>query len=143
MGEPRFFIDHGTIHDRMTGRHVRTDPDYGPGRKFEEDGIEECCELLNRLDFQASYDNDASELEAAKAQIAELTRERDDARDMTAAYKDCCDHHEAEVESARSRLTTAVEALEWCEQAGFTILHEQVRNIARKALAAIKGDSCE
>lgn len=49
MGEQRFFIDHGTIHDRKTGRHVRTDPDFGPGRKFEEDGIEQCCALLNDL----------------------------------------------------------------------------------------------
>ena len=45
----RFIIDHGTIHDLVTGRHVRTDPDFGPGRKFEEDGIEECCALLNKL----------------------------------------------------------------------------------------------
>jgi len=49
MADERFFMDHGTIHDRVTGRHVRTDPDYGPGRKFEEDGIEECCALLNSL----------------------------------------------------------------------------------------------
>jgi hypothetical protein len=49
MADERFFIDHGTIHDRVTGRHVRTDPDFGPGRKFEEDGIEECCALLNSL----------------------------------------------------------------------------------------------
>jgi len=46
---PRFFVDHGVLHDRKTGRHVRTDPDFGPGRKFEEDGIEQCCALLNEL----------------------------------------------------------------------------------------------
>lgn len=51
MGDgKRFFIDHGTIHDLKTGRHVRTDPDFGPGRKFEEDGIEQCCDLLNSLE---------------------------------------------------------------------------------------------
>lgn len=49
MGGQRFFIDHGVIHDRKTGRHVRTDPDFGPGRKFEEDGIKQCCDLLNDL----------------------------------------------------------------------------------------------
>jgi hypothetical protein len=49
MPEQRFFIDHGTIHDRATGKHVRTDPDFGPGRTFGEDGLEQCCDLLNRL----------------------------------------------------------------------------------------------
>ena len=49
MSGDRFIIDHGTIHDLRLGRHVRTDPDFGPGRKFEEDGIEQCCSLLNEL----------------------------------------------------------------------------------------------
>jgi hypothetical protein len=40
----RFIIDHGTIHDLVTGRHVRTDPEDG-----YEDGIEKCCALLNAL----------------------------------------------------------------------------------------------
>lgn len=40
---PRFFIEHGVIHDRVTGKHVRTS-DNGL-----EDGIEECCALLNEL----------------------------------------------------------------------------------------------
>lgn len=47
--ELRFFIDHRAIHDRVTGRHVRTDPDFGPGRLCPEDGIEQCCDLLNSL----------------------------------------------------------------------------------------------
>jgi hypothetical protein len=49
MGDQRFYIDHDTIHDRITGKHVRTDPDFGPGRVFGEDGREECCRLLNSL----------------------------------------------------------------------------------------------
>jgi|HubBroStandDraft_4_1064222.scaffolds.fasta_scaffold89757_2 hypothetical protein len=74
MAEQRFFIDHGTIHDRVTGKHVRTDPDYGPGRTFEEDGIEQCCALLNSLvdahedavRVACAYSNDAErELRAA------------------------------------------------------------------------------
>jgi hypothetical protein len=53
----RFIIDHGTIHDLTTGRHVQTDPDFGPGRKYEEDGIEQCCALLNSLhQTQSSLD---------------------------------------------------------------------------------------
>lgn len=40
---PRFFIEHGVIHDRATGKHVRTS-DNGP-----EDGIDACCALLNQL----------------------------------------------------------------------------------------------
>ena len=41
---PRFVIDHGVIHDRVTGKHVRTTPDDG-----YEDGITACCQLLNDL----------------------------------------------------------------------------------------------
>lgn len=44
MSEPRFFIDHGMIHDRETGKHVTTEPDSAFC-----DGIERCCELLNAL----------------------------------------------------------------------------------------------
>lgn len=43
MSEQRFFIDRGTIHDRATGKHVRTNQDDG------EDGITACCALLNGL----------------------------------------------------------------------------------------------
>lgn len=42
--EPRFFIDHGMIHDRATGKHVVTD-----GQPPFEDGIEQVCDLLNSL----------------------------------------------------------------------------------------------
>jgi hypothetical protein len=40
----RFFIDHGMIHDRVTGKHVTTDED-----SVFEDGINACCALLNSL----------------------------------------------------------------------------------------------
>jgi hypothetical protein len=49
--EPRFFIDHDTIHDRKTGKHVRTG---GNVEGSSEDGIEECCALLNKLDSMAT-----------------------------------------------------------------------------------------
>lgn len=42
--EPRFFIDHGVIHDRLTGKHVTTEPDT-----IFCDGVEHACELLNAL----------------------------------------------------------------------------------------------
>lgn len=60
MTEPRFFIDHGKIHDRVTGKHVTTDLDS----QFC-DGIISCCELLNALAEQREprplkllFDND-------------------------------------------------------------------------------------
>jgi hypothetical protein len=42
--EARFFIDHDMIHDRVTGKHITTDPDT----PFC-DGILACCRLLNEL----------------------------------------------------------------------------------------------
>ena len=44
MTKDRFYIDHGVIHDRHTGKHVVTD-----GEPPFEDGIEQVCELLNSL----------------------------------------------------------------------------------------------
>lgn len=40
----RFFIEHGMIHDRVTGKHVTTE-----GTPPFEDGVEQTCELLNSL----------------------------------------------------------------------------------------------
>lgn len=42
--EPRFFIDHGVIHDRVTGKHVVTD-----GHPPFEDSVEQVRDLLNSL----------------------------------------------------------------------------------------------
>lgn len=43
--EPRFYIYHGVIHDRETGKHVRTDtPNW-----LNDDGINEALALLNSL----------------------------------------------------------------------------------------------
>jgi hypothetical protein len=44
ISEPRFFIDHGMIHDRITGKHVVTD-----GEPPFEDSVEQVCRLLNSL----------------------------------------------------------------------------------------------
>lgn len=57
MDEPRFFIDHTMIHDRVTGKHVTCDPDFrdyeiNPGettRINNPDGISNTCALLNNL----------------------------------------------------------------------------------------------
>lgn len=59
MKESRFYIDHGMIHDRVTGRHVTTNETM---YCYEEDGITktnkpiyrqadiiDCCSLLNYL----------------------------------------------------------------------------------------------
>lgn len=42
----RFFIDHGMIHDRVTGRHVTTAPD---DETWNGMTITETCALLNKL----------------------------------------------------------------------------------------------
>lgn len=44
MSEPRFFIDHGVIHDRETGKHVVTDGEW----PFEDD-LPRVLALLNGL----------------------------------------------------------------------------------------------
>jgi len=41
----RFYVSHGVIHDKLTGRHIRTCDCLKPG----EDGIAEACALLNDL----------------------------------------------------------------------------------------------
>lgn len=42
--DERFFLDHGMIHDRVTGKHVTTD-----GSPPFEDGVADVCVLLNDL----------------------------------------------------------------------------------------------
>jgi hypothetical protein len=47
--EPRFFIGHGMIHDRVTGKHVDPTPiEYEEG-KFDTSPVDEVCALLNSL----------------------------------------------------------------------------------------------
>lgn len=41
----RFYVSHGVIHDKLTGKHVRTCDCLKPN----EDGIEKACALLNDL----------------------------------------------------------------------------------------------
>lgn len=48
MAEPRFFIDHGMIHDRETGKHVVTN-----GEEPFEDGLPKVLALLNELSEKA------------------------------------------------------------------------------------------
>jgi hypothetical protein len=44
MTLPRFYMEHGVIHDRVTGKHVVTD-----GEPPFEDSVEQVCDLLNSL----------------------------------------------------------------------------------------------
>jgi hypothetical protein len=55
----RFFIDHGTIHDRQTGKHV-------------------CCDDINRLDIGESVNLLNEQQAAYDAVVRELARERDE-----------------------------------------------------------------
>lgn len=41
----RFYVSHGVLHDKLTGKHIRTCDCLKP----IEDGIEEACALLNEL----------------------------------------------------------------------------------------------
>lgn len=45
----RFYIDHGVIHDQVTGKHVVTN-----GEPPFEDSVEQVCDLLNSLDYGLS-----------------------------------------------------------------------------------------
>lgn len=71
--EPRFFIDHGAVHDRVTGKHVSTKPDDG-----YEDGVTACCELLNALSAAGS---DVARLEREVAPLRKLYKAISRARD--------------------------------------------------------------
>lgn len=51
--EPRFFIEHGTIHDRATGKHITTDVIVDGFTGFSG-GIEHCLEVLNSLAHPAA-----------------------------------------------------------------------------------------
>jgi len=44
VAEKRFYLDHGVIHDRVTGKHVVTN-----GQWPYEDTVEMVCDLLNSL----------------------------------------------------------------------------------------------
>lgn len=75
--EPRFFIDHGLIHDRVTGRHVTTAPD---DETYWGGTITGACELLNSLSVVAPTQPEAGgEVEALKAIAACYSTLSDDA----------------------------------------------------------------
>jgi len=93
---PRFFIDHGVIHDRLTGRHVHGNRDFPPHE------ADEAVAMLNNLHERATQAQPASpELtQALNALLAYLqetidtnSRDRDDWRDDThyaiKALKNC------------------------------------------------------
>ena len=67
---PRFSIDHGVIHDRNTGKHVRTCNCLHP----LEDGVDAALALLNELDRDARL---APYLETALSHITAIEADRD------------------------------------------------------------------
>lgn len=74
--QERFYIDHGMIHDRETGKHVTTDED-----SVFCDGRIACCELLNALQSERdSRDRRIAELEAALAVCRQSLVEQAQAR---------------------------------------------------------------
>lgn len=69
----RFFIDHGMIHDRVTGRHVSTEPVERDEGEWDHSPVTETCALLNELVNQSLSDR-IDELEGALRQCARLAR---------------------------------------------------------------------
>lgn len=124
---PRFFIEHGVIHDRETGKHVRTSDSGG------EDGIEECCTLLNSLD--------ADRIAAHEALKATLFG---DASETARASKDCPEcgwpyNHDADCAALDAVKDTRITELEtelsrWRKSFGG---HVYVTNEKYAAMAAV------
>lgn len=104
----RFFIDHGQIHDRATGKHVTTDED-----SVFCDGINSALELLNTLNAGAT--------EAADA----ITTLRDENERMREALEKIASGEEEEYdEELRAPVIVPMDA-------------ERLSDIARAALSAL------
>lgn len=86
MSEQRFFISHGQIHDRFTGRHVTTDEtmfmDDERGNPMDKrfqgqaDIIDACC-LLNSLEAEAKVGRAYNEQKADSMKIGTLESRSD------------------------------------------------------------------
>lgn len=76
---PRFFIDHGVIHDRVTGKHVVTDGEW----PFEDD-LPRVLALLNSLS-----ENSVTILQQQKA--AELAVKLDEGLGLVVAHPEGAD----------------------------------------------------
>ena len=74
LAEPRFFIDHNVIHDRLTGRHVTTDVEL---ESPCWPGINDCLRLLNELadavDRSQSASNALTNKQLCDAIVAEMS----------------------------------------------------------------------
>jgi len=81
---PRFSIDHGVIHDRNTGKHVRTCNCLHP----LEDGVDAALALLNELDRDARL---APYLETALSHITAIEADRDRMREALENILRCDD----------------------------------------------------
>jgi uncharacterized coiled-coil protein SlyX len=129
----RFFIDHGQIHDRVTGRHVTTDED-----SVFCDGINSALELLNGLDARlaeletalaTSHDLSSEYSKALLGMQAERDElERENARMLAALHDvDATTPTQSSVVAARAHITPAQAE---CQQA-----LANIGDIARAALA--------
>lgn len=105
----RFFIDHGMIHDRVTGSHVTTEPDTA-----WQDGVEKCCALLNSQETKISALTEEIDLLRARTPRAYImTRKSEWLRMFREAigYLHACrrQHHGTDL-SGRQHLSGALEA---------------------------------
>jgi hypothetical protein len=66
--QPRFFMDHGMIHDRVSGQHIHTDQDIEPG------ATERLFALLNELHSARSEIEPTDAYKEAVAQNLKLRK---------------------------------------------------------------------
>lgn len=61
---PRFFMDHGMIHDRVSGQHIHTDPEIEPG------ATERLFALLNELSTSVVQSENAASTDVERLKEA-------------------------------------------------------------------------
>jgi hypothetical protein len=99
---PRFFIDHGMIHDRLTGKHVSTEViEYDEG-KFDTSPVDDACALLNSLaSHTASNNQDALPQGVDVRRLLEKLRARD------RAWENCLNYARQRVAEATDKADRA------------------------------------
>lgn len=149
----RFFIDHGMIHDRKTGKHVDTQPvEYDEG-KFDLTPINEACALLNELNEAArtepaTPDDLVATLLAAVKPLDDLPpsiQSIPNLRIIEAAHKaaDRLSSYERTIEGLEQQLKVRGEALNYAKSylSGLreTGALAEIQAIERKALSTTEG----
>lgn len=72
--QKRFFIDHGLIHDRKTGKHIET----GEEGEWHGSGTQSVCDLLNELTAAPLPPSPSSASRDSRASSDELARLREE-----------------------------------------------------------------